>query len=154
MNVKYAFINSEEGNYPVRSMCRWARVSRSGYHEWRDRPPSLTEIWRTELGDIIEAVFADSDGTYGHRRVHAVLAQAGRLCDPQTVRSIMRERGLLACQPRPKGPRTTVPAATDGLADLLRRGTADAEDVGQADLHALVTREIHADETCHLVLCS
>lgn len=121
MNAKYAFINSEEGNYPGRSMCRWARVSRSGYHEWRDRPPSLTEIWRTELGDIIEAVFADSDGTYGHRRVHAVLAQAGRLCDPQTVRSIMRERGLLACQPRPKGPRTTVPAATDGLADLLRR---------------------------------
>jgi transposase InsO family protein len=121
VNAKYAFINSEEGNYPVRSMCRWARVSRSGYHEWRDRPPSLTEIWRTELGDIIEAVFADSDGTYGHRRVHAVLAQAGRLWDPQTGRSIMRERGLRACQPRPNGPRTTVPAATDGLADLLRR---------------------------------
>ena len=27
MNAKYAFINSEEGNYPVRSMCRWARFT-------------------------------------------------------------------------------------------------------------------------------
>ena len=33
MNVKYAFIRGEEGTYPVRSMCTWARVSRSGYYE-------------------------------------------------------------------------------------------------------------------------
>ena len=121
MNAKYAFICSEEGNYSVRSMCRWARVSRSGYHEWRDRDPSYTQRWRAELGDVIEAIFKDSDSTYGHRRVHAVLCQAGRGCDPQTVRRLMRERGLVPCQPRPKGPRTTVPAASDGLPDLLER---------------------------------
>ena len=120
MNAKYAFICSEEGNYSVRSMCRWARVSRSGYHEWRDRDPSYTQRWRAELGDVIEAIFKDSDSTYGHRRVHAVLCQAGRGCDPQTVRRLMRERGLVPCQPRPKGPRTTVPAASDGLPVSIR----------------------------------
>ena len=121
MSVKYAFIHSEEGNYPIRSMCRWARVSRSGYYEWCDREPSWTERWRAELGDVIEAIFTDSDGTYGHRRIHAVLVQNDRPCDPQTVRAIMRERTLVSCQPRPKGPRTTIPADSSGLPDLLRR---------------------------------
>lgn len=90
-------------------------------YEWRDRDPSATERWRAELGDVIEAIFADSDGTYGHRRVHAALLEAGRPCDPQTVRTLMRERGLVSCQPRPRGPRTTVPAVTGGLPDLLQR---------------------------------
>lgn len=127
MSAKYAFIHSEEGNYSVRSMCRWARVSRSGYYEWRDREPSCTARWRSELGDVVEAIFQDSDGTYGHRRVHAVLAHNDRLCDPHTVRSVMRERGLVACQPRRRGPRTTIPASSDGVADLLRRDFTASE---------------------------
>ena len=94
MTAKYAFINSEEGNYSIRSMCRWARVSRAGYYEWLNRPVSVTQRWRDELGDIIEVLFADSDATYGYRRIHAALVRAGRPCDPQTVRAIMAERGL------------------------------------------------------------
>ena len=97
MTAKYAFINSEEGNYSIRSMCRWARVSRAGYYEWLNRPVSVTQRWRDELGDIIEVLFADSDATYGYRRIHAALVRAGRPCDPQTVRAIMAERGLVAC---------------------------------------------------------
>ena len=126
MTAKYAFINSEEGNYSIRNMCRWAIVSRSGYYEWRDRPVSATQRWRDELGDIIEVLFADSDGTYGYRRIHADLQRAGRPCDPQTVRVLMAERGLVACQPRPRGPRTTIPAASGALPDLVNRDfTAD-----------------------------
>ena len=120
MNVKYAFIAGEEGNYSVRNMCRWANVSRSGYYEWRDRAPSATAQWRAQLGVIIEYLFTDSDGTYGYRRIHAALARAGRHVDPDTVRVIMRERGLVACQPRRRGPRTTVPA-TPSAQDLLHR---------------------------------
>jgi len=33
VTAKYAFINSEEDNYSIRNMCRWARASRSGYYE-------------------------------------------------------------------------------------------------------------------------
>ena len=126
MTAKYAFINSEEGNYSIRSMCRWARVSRAGYYEWRERPVSVTQRWRDELGDIIEVLFADSDATYGYRRIHAALVRAGRPCDPQTVRAIMAERGLVACQPRRSGPRTTIPADAKDLPDLVNRDfTAD-----------------------------
>lgn len=126
MTAKYAFINSEEGNYSIRSMCRWARVSRAGYYEWLNRPVSVTQRWRDELGDIIEVLFADSDATYGYRRIHAALVRAGRPCDPQTVRAIMAERGLVACQPRRSGPRTTIPADAKDLPDLVNRDfTAD-----------------------------
>lgn len=122
MSVKYGFINREEGNFSIRSMCRWAGVSRSGYYEWRDRPASATQVWREELGMIIEFLFTDSDATYGYRRIHAQLLRVGRICDPQTVRAIMAELGLVACQPRSKGPRTTVPAAdADQVADLVGR---------------------------------
>lgn len=121
MNVKYAFIAGEEGNYPVRKMTCWAKVSRSGYYEWKARPPSATARWRAELGEIVEYLFTDSDGTYGYRRIHAALARAGRHADPQTVRSIMAERGLVACQPRPKGPTTTICSDAGETPDLLQR---------------------------------
>lgn len=121
MSAKYAFISSEEGNYRVRKMCLWAQVSRSGYYEWKDRAPSASAIRRAELGEIVEHLFADSDATYGYRRVHAALARVGRHADPQTVRSVMAERGLVACQPRPKGPRTTIASDAGATPDLLRR---------------------------------
>ncbi|SYZ34533.1 Hypothetical protein PROPAUS_2550, partial [Propionibacterium australiense] len=31
MSAKYRCIHREEGNYPIQSMCRWAKVSKSGY---------------------------------------------------------------------------------------------------------------------------
>ncbi len=121
MNVKYAFIAGEEGHYPVRKMTCWAGVSRSGYYEWKTRTPSSTARWRAELGEIVEYLFADSDGTYGYRRVHAALARVGWHVDPQTVRAIMAERGLVACQPRRTGPVTTIAADAGDTPDLLGR---------------------------------
>ena len=43
--------------------------------------------------------------------------------------------------------------------DLLGRGQADAEDVGQADLHTLFPGQVYARNTCHVwlhlhVMCS
>ena len=49
----------------------------------------------------MKAVFDASDETYGHRRVHAQLARQGEACTPELVRGIMRELGLMPCQPLP-----------------------------------------------------
>ena len=126
MSVKYAFICGEEGNYRVESMCRWARVSRAGYYEWRGRAPSATQLRRRRLEALVTFSFEASDGTYGYRRVHADLARRGAYADDETIRQIMRELGLVACQPRPWRPVTTVAGDVSDLPDLLARDfTAD-----------------------------
>ncbi len=121
MSVKYAFINSEEGNYPVTSMCRWAKLSRSGYYSWCARKPSATALWRADLAARITHAFTHSDSTYGYRRIHAQLARWGVSVDPETVRLIMRELGLVPCQPRPFRPTTTIAGDAGTLPDLLNR---------------------------------
>jgi putative transposase len=127
VTAKYAFIASEEGNHAVVSMCRWSKVSRSGYYAWRDRPPSATARRHTALAAQIRSCFEYSDGTYGYRRVHAQLGRWGTVVDPDTVRVIMRELGLVACQPRPWRPVTTVAGDAADLPDLVGRDfTADA----------------------------
>jgi hypothetical protein len=87
--VKYAFIGSEEGNYPTQKMCRWAKVSRSGYYEWRSRGPSATDARRARLAVLVRWSFEASDGTYGYRRIHADLARHGVPADDDTIRMIM-----------------------------------------------------------------
>lgn len=120
--MKYGFINSEEGNYPVARMCTWAKVSRSGYYDWRDRVPSARAQHRQVLTALVQHSFEQSDETYGYRRVHADLHRWGYAVDDETVRSIMRELGLVACQPRPWRPVTTIPGVdTAGVPDLLER---------------------------------
>ena len=126
MSERYELINREEGSYPISLMCRWSRVSKSGYYSWRDRPQSQTAIRREELAILIKDVFEDSDGTYGYRRIQVILERRGVRADGATIRAIMRDLGLQAAQPRAKV-RTTVPAQDLGeRPDLLRRDfTAD-----------------------------
>lgn len=126
MTAKYAFICGEEGNYTVENMCRWARVSRSGYYEWRGRGPSATQLRRQRLAVLVAWSFEASDGTYGYRRIHADLARRGTHADDETIRQIMRDLDLVACQPRPWRPVTTVAGDVVDLPDLVMRDfTAD-----------------------------
>ena len=69
-------------------MCRWSRVSKSGYYSWRDRPQSQTAIRREELAILIKDVFEDSDGTYGYRRIQVLLERRGvRATGPRSAPS-------------------------------------------------------------------
>ena len=92
----------------------------SGYHEPAGRE-SATTTRRRRLTLFIKTEFSASDGTYGYRRITAALWRRGVVVDRDTVRSIMREQGLVAAQPRRKV-RTTVPAADLGSRpDLVKR---------------------------------
>ncbi|GAA1777499.1 IS3 family transposase [Luedemannella helvata] len=101
MSSKYECIDGERAHYPVVKMCAWVAVSRAGYYEWHNRPASATVERRTVLAQWVREVFADSDETYGYRRVWHELRRRGIECGPELVRDIMREHNLVACQPRP-----------------------------------------------------
>src|SRR5664280_731606 len=77
VSSKYEFIDAEKALYPIVKMCEWMAVSTSGFYEWRGRPSSATTARRAELRLLIGKVFADSDDTYGYRRVHAEAGQLG-----------------------------------------------------------------------------
>lgn len=136
MTSKYEFIDAERATvdedglprYLVKQMCAWLGVSRSGYHDWRSRAQSATAARRMQLRAMIEHVFVEHDGRYGYRRIHAVLIRRGFACSPDLVRSLMREAGLVACQPRRARMRTTrADEQAAPIPDLVGRDfTADA----------------------------
>lgn len=122
MSEKFTFIEVEKARYPIVSMCGWLGVSGSGFYEWRDRPTSETTRRRDRLAVLIEAIFDESEQTYGYRRIHAALERQGEACGPELVRTIMRELGLVPCQPRPWRPTTTLAGDTaPAIPDLLGR---------------------------------
>ncbi len=103
-------------------MCSWLAVSSSGYYEWRSRPESATAQRRGRLKALIVVIFDDSDETYGHRRLHAELARQGQRCSLDLVRGLMRELGLVPCQPRPwRHSLTAADPAAGAIPDLVDR---------------------------------
>ena len=127
MSDKYELIDAEYANAPagnghaptITCMCRWLGVSKSGFYEWRSRPESATMKRQERLRRLIKAIFVDSDGTYGYRRVAAQLARQGVVACWELVRKLMRELGLVACQPRPWRPSTTEQGAAGPIPDLV-----------------------------------
>lgn len=108
MSEKYELIAVEKADpsspYSVVLMCTVLAVSTSAFYAWLTGEPSARDQRRARIGVHVQAAFDAGRGTYGVRRVHAVLTRSD---DPQVataslriVRDIMREKGLHACQPR------------------------------------------------------
>lgn len=130
MTEKYEFIAAEyaanqaaeAATAPtVDTMCRWLSVSKSGYYEWRHRPASPTQQRRDLLKITIKTLFDSFDGTYGYRRIHAELVRGGEQVGDELVRQLMRELGLVACQPRPYRTTTVRGPDDDPAQDLVGR---------------------------------
>jgi len=117
----YEFIDQQEYAYPIVKMCRWLEVSRSGFYEWRGRPASATSRRREALRIKITTIFEDSDETYGYRRVAAELGRKGVHAGLELVRGLMREMGLVACQPRPWRFTLTEGGTVGAIPDLVGR---------------------------------
>ncbi|GAA1945136.1 IS3 family transposase [Amycolatopsis minnesotensis] len=96
-------------------------MSRSGYYDQKNREPSTTARRREILEAEVRFAFEHSNGTYGYRRVHAWMVRRGTRVDPETVRGIMRDLGLVPRQPRPWRPVTTITGDAADLPDLLNR---------------------------------
>ena len=130
MSEKYEFIDAEYAGIStadadpaptITRMCKWLGVSKSGFYDWRSRPESATARRRELLKIKIKALFEANDSTYGYRRMHAALARGGEQAGRELVRQLMRELGLVACQPAPWRPATTVQGAAGPIPDLVNR---------------------------------
>ena len=108
IDAGYATVAADPAAAPtVARMCEWLGVSKSGLYEWRSRPKSAGAERRELLKIKIRALFTANNAAYGYRRMHAALARGGERCGPELVRALMRELGLVPCQPRPWRPSTT-----------------------------------------------
>ena len=130
--MRFAFIDAEKAEHPVRMLCRVLRVSPSGYYAWRRREPSARARGDDALSVHIRAIHRRSRGTYGSPRVHAELKKEGWSVGCKRVARIMREEGLEAA-PR-KRFRTTTDSkhALPVAPNVLDRRFDDAEAVNEA----------------------
>jgi transposase InsO family protein len=105
-------------------MCRMLEVSRQGFYQWRDRPPSNRVLRDAELTERIRKIHTGHGRRVGVRRVRDELARAGVVCSHKRTHRLMRAAGLRGVHPKPYK-RTTLPDRLNpALADLLGRDWA------------------------------
>jgi putative transposase len=75
-------------------MCRLLAVSRSGYYEWRDRPPSTHAHGDQQVQEKVQHYFAQGRGTYGTRRIKHLLAQEGLQVSRRRIGRLLGQAGL------------------------------------------------------------
>ena len=100
-------MTANQAVFPVQTMARVMGVSRSGFHAWLSRPPSMRSKADAMLSDRIAGVHLASKETYGAPRIHAELADEGIRVGRKRVERLMKLKALVGVSRR-KGPRTTI----------------------------------------------
>jgi len=114
--MKFVFIAKHRTIWSVAWLCNALGVSRSGFHAWLNRTPSVRSRSEEALGQRVKASFVASDRTYGARRVwHDMLAE-GFACGLHRIERLMRLQALRARPRRRRLPK-----------DEGRRRSSDAE---------------------------
>jgi putative transposase len=121
----YKLIEAQRASFSVLLMCRMLGVSRSGYYDWRSRPPSQRQRTDASLTEQIRQIHDRSRRTYGYPRVHAELRALGIRCSRKRVARLMRQAGLKGClRGRRRRPITRRDGSTTPAPDLVRRNFA------------------------------
>jgi putative transposase len=107
-------------------MCRMLNVSRQGFYQWRDRPPSRRVLDDAVLTERIRKIHTAHGRRVGVRRVRDELRRAGVACSHKRTHRLMRTAGLRGVHPRPYKRTTLCDRFDPSLADLLRRDFAPA----------------------------
>jgi putative transposase len=87
-------VSVNQADYPLATMCRLLKVSKSGLYAWRGRGMSARKHGDIRLTAQIEAIHRHSHGTYGAPRVHADLRHHGTRVGCKRVARLMRAAGL------------------------------------------------------------
>lgn len=126
----YTFIAEQCGDLPTATCCRVLKVSRSGYYDCKDRPPSARDVADAALTEKIRAIHTMSRRSYGAPRIRAELRLgAGIRCSRKRVARLMRAAGIVGIHKRRKRGCTRSDPDAAKAQDLVRRDfTADGPD--------------------------
>ncbi len=98
--IKYQIVYRHREKYNISEMCRFFKVSRSGYYDFvrrMDRQPK-----DSELAGLIGECQESCKHTYGYRRVAIWLDRKGIHRNPKTVLRVMQKYNLLSVIRRKK----------------------------------------------------
>lgn len=99
-SVKYMVVYHHRNKYSISEMCRFFKVSRSGYYDYVSRIDK--PAWDLPLAEIIRECQDKCGKTYGYRRVHIWLERNGIYRNPKTILRIMQKYNLLSAIRRKK----------------------------------------------------
>ena len=141
--MKYAWIKKQGDMFTVTRMCRQLGVSRTGYSQWRTRPPSERALADATLDARVAAVHAESRRSYGRPRIVRDLNEQGMRVGHERVRSSLKRQGLRPVYKRPYRV-TTDSAHTKPIAPNVLDRRVDGWKVDQAwvaDITYIATAE-------------
>ena len=98
--VKYRVIYRHKEKYAISEMCRFFRVSRSGYYDFVNRMDIPAKD--LSLAEKIRECQEKCGRTYGYRRVHIWLERNGVHHNPKTILRVMNKYNLLSVVRRRK----------------------------------------------------
>jgi putative transposase len=99
--VKYAWIDQHRDDYPATRMCRQLNVSRSGYLQWRERPPSERALANAVLDARVAAIHAATRQSYGRPRIVRALQADGMVVGHERVRQSLLRQALQPAYRKP-----------------------------------------------------
>ena len=94
--MKYQFIEDHRHSYEVALLCKVLSVSRSSYYHWRQRKPSLRDLWRLDLVAKISELYEKFKGRYGAPRIYRELRKLDYKVSMNTVAALMAKHRLIA----------------------------------------------------------
>jgi len=95
--MRFAWIKKHTGALKTTFMCKVMKVSRSSYYDWLSREPSAREKKRLKIAEHATIFYKRSRKIYGYRKVYEdIMAETDITCCDETVRLIMREKGLFS----------------------------------------------------------
>ncbi|MFD8687372.1 IS3 family transposase [Streptomyces sp. NPDC059651] len=118
----HPFIEAEkQSGHSVKRACELMKVSRTAFYAHRSGLPGPRAVRDAELTEQITEVHAQSRGTYGAPRVHAVLKREGAGCGRRRVARLMRAAGLQGRHRRRRHATTVADPGATCRPDLIVR---------------------------------
>ena len=87
---------NRDDDVEINFACEVAEVSRSGFYDWKDRPPSERALESAGLVEKIRTAYSKGRGVYGSPRIAAALKNDGVECGENRVARLMNANDIRA----------------------------------------------------------